>query len=739
MRVLIVDFDFFTSVGGGQVFYRRVVERHPHIEFWYPSRGPDLTRKPGLPSNARPYALADIPVCASLTRVAPDFPDNNYAGLIWKLAVPLQGMHFDAVDIPAFFPGGAYLRPVLSSLGIAVDRLCMALLGWLSVGMANGFASDWNDEVFARLTALERAAAGCADIRYTISELHVAESLTIGLPVKVVDMDDVLEEFALPPRVPPGEGPPDIWYIGRLDGNKGPDLFIQMASRVPSDLYRHCYIAGPDNEWSDTERWSDQVMNAAYRLGVRATYLGCPSDTEIRARAYAGRSVVIIPSRSDVFNYVAVEALRSGCPILLSSKAGSAGFLARKHPHLVPSLIDVTDLGDAGGKLLDILLHYDEGARRLRGLLHEHPFPAPRKGFMDPIYCSPPHTDRYAIWRAKAQVRAIRSELPLLEPAVLQSRQSRKATSEPRVSVIIPTYQRPALLAPTLAALSRQTVPNFEIIVIDDGSTNGDLVRTVVESVAPVARYVRQENSGEARAVNRGIREARGEFIGVLSDDDLYAPTLLDRAVDTLDKHHAAIAAYPDWDIVDELGQTIEEHRLPAFDRNMLICWQWCLPGPGTIVRKSALDKAGGRDPSFRFISDLDMWVRVTRCGDMVHIPEKLAYWRLHDTNLTTDINRIDMAAERLRFAKKILSDSDEPLHSPAIRSEMAAAAHLAAAAILGRKNPIRAGLNLFRAAQLSPDLASRLAPNMTGYPAVWPKWHDAAIALGRMARFGPA
>ena len=57
MRVLIVDFDFFTAVGGGQTFYRRVVERHPEMQFLYPSRGPDLRLRAELPSNAEPFAL----------------------------------------------------------------------------------------------------------------------------------------------------------------------------------------------------------------------------------------------------------------------------------------------------------------------------------------------------------------------------------------------------------------------------------------------------------------------------------------------------------------------------------------------------------------------------------------------------------------------------------------------------------------------------------------------------------
>ena len=151
--------------------------------------------------------------------------------------------------------------------------------------------------------------------------------------------------------------------------------------------------------------------------------------------------------------------------------------------------------------------------------------------------------------------------------------------------------------------------------------------------------------------------EARGALIGILSDDDVYAPELLATASSLIDENPNAIGVYPDWDIVDEAGRLIEEHRLPAFSRDALLFWQWCLPGPGAIVRKDVLLRIGGRDSSFRFISDYDMWIRATRHGEMIHIPEKLAYWRHHQSNATTSQRQANMAEERLRLARKTLSD----------------------------------------------------------------------------------
>src|SRR5205085_7967865 len=137
---------------------------------------------------------------------------------------------------------------------------------------------------------------------------------------------------------------------------------------------------------------------------------------------------------------------------------------------------------------------------------------------------------------------------------------------QPVLTVIIPTLDRPALLAPTLSCLTRQTLAELEIIVVDDGSRDALAVQSVARAFHPMVRYMRIANAGEAGAVNRGIAAARGEYVNFLSDDDAYAPELLAEAVEVLRKNPDAIGTYPDWDIIDTSGYFVEAHRLPEFE-----------------------------------------------------------------------------------------------------------------------------------------------------------------------------
>ena len=285
---------------------------------------------------------------------------------------------------------------------------------------------------------------------------------------------------------------------------------------------------------------------------------------------------------------------------------------------------------------------------------------------------------------------------------------------------MIPTFNRPELLAPTLACLTRQTLTGIEVVVVDDGSADAARVRLVCEAFAPLVRLLRVANGGEAAAVNHGIEAARGEFVAFLSDDDVYSPELLSRSVAVLDENSAAIGTYPDWDIIDTSGYLVEEHRLPDFDRKLMLVAHWCLPGPGAVIRRETLQRAGGRDTSFQFVSDFDLWLRATKYGPMVHLPQKLAYWRLHAANLTTSNRRRQMAQERLSIAEKFFMDPEEHWSSE-VRSHTYAAANLAAAAILGRAEPDEAIRCLVRAAKLAPHLMKNLPANMAGYPELWP------------------
>ena len=122
--------------------------------------------------------------------------------------------------------------------------------------------------------------------------------------------------------------------------------------------------------------------------------------------------------------------------------------------------------------------------------------------------------------------------------------------STPKVSVVIPTYNRAHLIGETLESVLAQTFGDYEIVVVDDGST--DDTRSVVEKVAPQARYIYQENTGIPEVLNVCIREARGEYIQHLGSDDVLIEDTLARSVALLD-------AYPDVAMVHGAAWLIDE------------------------------------------------------------------------------------------------------------------------------------------------------------------------------------
>ena len=103
---------------------------------------------------------------------------------------------------------------------------------------------------------------------------------------------------------------------------------------------------------------------------------------------------------------------------------------------------------------------------------------------------------------------------------------------QPTVTVVIPTYNRKGLLPRALTSVARQTRPPDEVIVVDDGST--DDTEGLVRREFPDVRYLQQENRGVAAARNRGIREAKGEWLAFLDSDDEWLPQKLTRQLDEL-------------------------------------------------------------------------------------------------------------------------------------------------------------------------------------------------------------
>jgi len=215
----------------------------------------------------------------------------------------------------------------------------------------------------------------------------------------------------------------------------------------------------------------------------------------------------------------------------------------------------------------------------------------------------------------------------------------------PKVSVIIPTHNRAALLRRAIASVLRQSFQDFEIVLIDDASD--DDTRAAIASQSDVRiRYFRNgRNRGEAVSRNAGVAHATGEYIAFLDDDDTWLPEKLETQVRLLDRCPAKVGGvYCGYDRVDmESGATVATIR-PA-RRGAIYAdlreQNWVGSPSTVILRRECLDKAGPFDEQLKFGIDYDMWIRISRFYDFEFVNEPLVRYSVHAQRLSADTRTI--------------------------------------------------------------------------------------------------
>ena len=200
--------------------------------------------------------------------------------------------------------------------------------------------------------------------------------------------------------------------------------------------------------------------------------------------------------------------------------------------------------------------------------------------------------------------------------------------SNPLVTVVVAVHNGERYLRSALESLYAQDYEPFEVVFVDDGSTDGS---AAIAQAFPGIRYVRQENQGLAAARNTGLSLARGELLAYLDDDDLIPPHKLRRQAEYL-------VANPDVGCV--LGR--QEIRLePGVDppawltRDPVFGDLDGIPLVSAMIRTELLRDVGGFDPSYRFAEDRDLFVRLRERGVRIEvIPEVLLFRRFHGENM---------------------------------------------------------------------------------------------------------
>lgn len=223
----------------------------------------------------------------------------------------------------------------------------------------------------------------------------------------------------------------------------------------------------------------------------------------------------------------------------------------------------------------------------------------------------------------------------------------------PQVTVVIPTFNRADLIGQTLQSVAAQTFPDWECVVVDDGST--DNTRQVVESFAardPRFRYAWQENASAAAARNRGVELATGEFIAFVDSDDLWPPDRLAWQVEALRNDPEAVLAYGNTFVFRNgdttkgglyMGYVTDKPAGWAFEK-LIVCSSIYSP----LVRASAIRKLGGFDLSLPSAEDWDTWLALSKVGKLVFDPRVALYYRAHEGNKSGNTLRNYTCATRV-------------------------------------------------------------------------------------------
>ncbi len=259
----------------------------------------------------------------------------------------------------------------------------------------------------------------------------------------------------------------------------------------------------------------------------------------------------------------------------------------------------------------------------------------------------------------------------------------------PKVSVIIPTFNRAQFIRRTIDSVLNQTYRDYEIIIIDDGST--DNTKEVVESYGDKVRYYRQANNGVATARNTGIAKADGEYIAFLDSDDIFLTENLETKISFFESHPNEYWVYSDWQYVDEKGNLLQHgsqkynysHRqLNGSIFNELIYHRNFISPCTVVLKKSVFDKIGCFDPQIPSQEEYDLWLRISLKYPANYLDQSLVYAMIHKDSLSGDFRKWAKGNEQIVDKLKDIIPDDFP-HKKNLLNRM----HADKYTFLGRDN----------------------------------------------------
>lgn len=213
----------------------------------------------------------------------------------------------------------------------------------------------------------------------------------------------------------------------------------------------------------------------------------------------------------------------------------------------------------------------------------------------------------------------------------------------PTVSVLMAVYNTERYLPEAVESILQQTYQNFELIVIDDGSSDRSL--QILQKYAEVDQRIHlisRENRGIPKTRNELVSLARGKFLAIMDSDDVALPDRLAQQVAFLEQHPEVVWVGGAFDLIDRKGRRLTRISLVEQDddiRHLLQKGQVNFLHPTAMLRRQSVLQVGGYDEAFPLAEDLDLWLRLSQVGKLASIKEAVVQYRIHPTS-TCDRSR---------------------------------------------------------------------------------------------------
>lgn len=207
----------------------------------------------------------------------------------------------------------------------------------------------------------------------------------------------------------------------------------------------------------------------------------------------------------------------------------------------------------------------------------------------------------------------------------------------PTISVIIPAYNSGPYLDEAVRSVIAQTFPDWECIVVDDGSTE-DLSR--VEKMDPRVRLIRQPNRGVSAARNNGMLRSIGEYIAFLDHDDVWLPGKLEKHVSVFRADPTIGLSHTSFDLIDAEGKRVGPGWVSPMEGYLEMLSRGCPLPSMAAIRRECVGAAGLFDPFHPMVQDMDFFLRVAFYFGVKFIPAVESLYRLHRGNASRDYMR---------------------------------------------------------------------------------------------------